>query len=188
MLVATTAEDRLSLYPVMPIRTPAKSNKWRPGLCVAMILFNPPMISAGANQTETPGPWIVVAKIMRNEQDSATGIYLKPGLVVTAAHLTWTGNADLSVHIAGTALPANLVKQGEFEKVDLALFSVDDQKLPKRVARIQTSLCQAPPWPGDPVIVVDQAGATRSHIVAPQILPLEFRSKFWTLIGDVDST
>ena len=91
------------VYPVMPIRTPEKSNKWRPlALCVAMILFIPPMISA--------------------------------------------------------------------------------------VARIQASLCQAPPWPGDPVIVVDQAGATRSHIVAPQILPLEFRSKFWSLIGDVDST
>src|SRR5215813_12544030 len=70
----------------MPIRTSAKSNKWRPiALCLAMILINPPMISAGANQTETPGPWIVAAKIMRNEQDSATGVYLKPGLVVTAA-------------------------------------------------------------------------------------------------------
>src|SRR5262249_22611107 len=128
-------------------------------------------------------------KIM-NEQNAATGIYLKPGFVVTAAHLTanWTGNADLSVHIAGTALPANLVKQGEFEEVDLTLFSVDDQKLPGRVARIQTSLCQAPPWPGDPVIVVDHTGATRSHIVAPQILPFGFRTKFHTLIGDVTST
>ena len=175
----------------MPIRTPEKSNKWRPlALCVAMILFIPPMISAGANQTETPGPWIVTAKIVLNEKlpRSATAIYLKPGLVVTAAHLTPGWAADLSVHIANTALPANLVKQGDVEDVDLSLFSVDDQKLPERVARIQASLCQAPPWPGDPVIVVDQAGATRSHIVAPQILPLEFRSKFWTLIGDVDST
>jgi Trypsin-like peptidase domain len=175
--------------PVMPNRTPAKSNRWRPvTLCLAMILFNPPMIPAGANQTETPGPWIVTAKITRNEQESATAIYLKPGLVVTAAHLTpnWTG--ELSVQIAGAVLPGNLVKQGEFEEVDLSLFSVDDQKLPERVARIQTSLCQAPPWPGDPVIVVDHAGATRSHIVAPQILPLGFRTKFHTLIGDVAST
>ena len=44
----------------MPICILAKSNKWRPlALCLAMILINPPMISAGANQTETPGPWIV---------------------------------------------------------------------------------------------------------------------------------
>ena len=173
----------------MPIRTPEKSNKWRPlALCVAMILFIPSMISAGANQTETPGPWIVTAKIMLNERVSATAIYLKPGLIVTAAHLTVNWTADLSVHIAGTVLPANFVKQGEVEEVDLSLFSVDDQKLPERVARIQTSLCQAPPWPGDPVIVVDYTRATQSHIVAPQILPLEFRSKFWSLIGDVDST
>ena len=158
-------------------------------LCLAMMLFNPPMTSAGANQTETPAPWIVAAKIMRHEQEhSATGVYLKPGLVVTAAHLTVNWTADLTVHIAGTVLPANLVKQGEVEEVDLSLFSVDDQKLPERVARIQTSLCRAPPWPGDPVIVVDQAGATRSHIVAPQILPLGFRTKFHTLIGDVAST
>src|SRR5262249_44961978 len=133
------------LYLVMPIRTRAKSNN-RPLLasCLAMILFNPPMISAGANQTETPGPWIVAAKIMRNEQESATAIYLKPGLVVTAAHLTVNWTADLSVHIVGTVLPANLVKQGEVEEVDLSLFSVDDQKLPERIARTQTSLCQAP--------------------------------------------
>ena len=182
--------ESLSLS-AMSFLTPAKSNdRLLPALCLAMILFNPAMISAGPNQTETPGPWIVVAKIMGNGQHSATGIYLKPGFVVTAAHLTanWAGNADLSVHIAGTALPANLVKQGEFEDVDLTLFSVDDQKLPESVARIQTSLCQAPPWPGDPVIIVDHAGATRSHIVAPQILPFGFRTKFHTLIGDVAST
>src|SRR5262249_4520748 len=104
------------------------------------------------------------------------------------AHLTVNWTADFSVHIAGTALPANLVKQGELEEVDLALFSVDEQKLPERVVRIQASLCKAPPWPGNPIIVVDQTAATRSHIVSPQILPLEFRSKFWSLIGDVDST
>jgi Trypsin-like peptidase domain len=149
------------------------------------------MISAAASQTEPESPWIVVAKITRNEQDSATGIYLKPGLVITAAHLTanWTGDAALSVHIAGTALPANLVKQGEVEEVDLALFSVDEQKLPERIARIQTPLCQAPPWPGDPVIVIDNhKGATRSHIVSPRILPFTSRTKFRTLIGDVAST
>ena len=121
----------------MPIRAPERlnkperSNKWRPlALCAAMILFIPPMISAGANQTGTPDPWIVTAKIMLNERVSATAIYLKPGLVVTAAHLTPGWTDDLSVHIAGTALPATLVKQGDVDDVDLSLFSVDDEKLP----------------------------------------------------------
>src|SRR5205085_8609345 len=102
----------------MPVRTSEKSNRWRPiALCVAMILFIPPMVSAGANQTEAPGPWIVTANIVLNEKvpRSATAIYLTPGLVVTAAHLTPGWTADLSVHIAGTALPANLVKQGDVE-------------------------------------------------------------------------
>jgi Trypsin-like peptidase domain len=163
---------------------------WPLSLCLSMLLCSP-MVSARAGQTEPEEPWVVVAKIMRNEQDSATGIYLKPGLVITAAHLTanWTDNADLSVHIAGTALPAHLVKQGEVEDVDLALFSVDEQKLPERVAQIQTPLCQAPPWPGDQVIVVDiYKGVTRSHIVSPRILPFTSRIKFHTLIGDVAST
>src|SRR5262245_10006212 len=165
--------------------------RWPLSLCLGMFLCSP-MLSARASQTVPEAPWIVVAKIMRNEQDSATGIYLKPGLVITAAHLTanWTGSADLSVHIAGIALPAHLVKQGEVEDVDLALFSVDEQKLPEtRVARIQTPLCQAPPWPGAPVVVVDnEKGTTRSHIVSPQIVPFTSRIKFHTLIGDVAST
>jgi hypothetical protein len=49
-------------------------------------------------------------------------------------------------------------------------------------------LCEAPPWPGDPVIVVDAGHVSRSHIVAPQVLPFTFRSKFSTLIGDVATT
>ena len=80
------------------------------------------------------------------------------------------------------------VKQGVFEDVDLALFSVEQQKLPTSIQGIQASLCRAPAWPGDPVIVVDQAGTTRSHIISPVILPFPLRSKFSTLIADVATT
>jgi hypothetical protein len=180
-----------SLIPAMSIFKAAKTKKWRPLiLCLAMTLFEPPMISPAVGQTETTGPWIVVANIMRNEQHSASGIYLKPGLVITAAHLTahWPGNAELSVRIAGAALPATVLKQGEVEEVDLALFSVDQQKLPESAVKIQTPLCRPPPWPGDPVIVVDHAGATRSHIISPQILPFTLRTKFRSLIADVATT
>ena len=174
---------------MMSIRAPAKPKNWSGlTLCLAMIFFEPPMISARA--TETPDPWIVAPKIMLNEQSSATGVYLKPNLVITAAHVVtnWSGSGDISVRIADTALPATVVKQGEFEDVDLALFSIDEQKLPEWVLRIHTPLCQAPPWPGDPVIVVDQEGATRSHIISAQILPFTFRNKFHALIADVSST
>lgn len=49
-------------------------------------------------------------------------------------------------------------------------------------------LCIAPPWPGDPVILVDAERATRSRIISPHVLPFTMRSRFWTLIADVATT
>jgi hypothetical protein len=49
-------------------------------------------------------------------------------------------------------------------------------------------LCEAPPWPGDPVIVVDARRAAQSHIVSPELLPYTLRTKFSTPIGDVATT
>jgi hypothetical protein len=134
----------------------------------------------------SPPPWIVAASIIRNGGPSGSGVYLKAGLIITAA-LT-DADANMGVHIAGVALPASVVKQGSFEDVDLSLLSVDQEKLPARIRQFQMQLCEAPPWPGDPVIVVDFGKATRSHIISPQVLPYAQRSKFSTLIGDVATT
>jgi hypothetical protein len=49
-------------------------------------------------------------------------------------------------------------------------------------------LCEVPPWPTDPVIVVDARRASQSHIVSPQVLPYTWRTKFSTLIRDVATT
>jgi len=49
-------------------------------------------------------------------------------------------------------------------------------------------LCEGPPWPGDPVIVVDAGHAAQSNIVSPQVLPFTLRNKFSTLIADVATT
>ena len=178
----------------MSILTTAKPKNWRPLIfCMAITLFELSMISARASQTKMPGPepWIVAAQILRNGEYSARAIYLSPGLIITAAHLTanMAATDNISVRIANAALPATLLKQGEFEDVDVALFSLDQQKLPERVERIQMPLCQAPPWPGDPVIVVDGEHATQSHIISPRVLPsASWRIKFQTLIGDVAGT
>jgi S1-C subfamily serine protease len=156
-------------------------------LCIAFSLVQLLLISAGAGRTETPIMWAVPANI-RDGEYSGSGIYLTPGLVITAAHVTagWTGNAE--VYIDGAGFPATRVKQGAFEDVDLALFSVDQQKLRASIQEIQAPLCRAPAWPGDPVIVVDQAGTTHSHIISPVILSFPLRSKFSTLIADVATT
>ena len=115
---------------------------------------------------------------------SGSGAYLWSGLIITAAHLTAL-NASMDARVAGVVLPGKLLKQASAEDVDLSLLLIDEEKLPATVQLPRMRLCEAPPWPGDPVIVVDAAHATRSHIVSPQVLPFTLRNKFSTLIGDV---
>ena len=165
---------------------PAKGNmRFALTLCLVMTLSAPAFSEAA--EKESGAPWIVAASIIRNGGPSGSGVYLKSGLIITAAHLT-AADANMGVRIAGVALPASVVKQGALEDVDLSLLSVDQEKLPARIGPFQMQLCEAPPWPGDPVIVVDDARATRSHIISPQVLPFGLRSKFSTLIGDVATT
>src|SRR5262249_44708569 len=111
----------------MSFLTAAKPKNWRPLIvCLAVTLFELSMISGRASQAKMPGPepWIVAATIVRNGEYSARGIYLSPGLIITAAHLTanTTASDNISVHIANAALPATLLKQGDFEDVDVTFF------------------------------------------------------------------
>jgi S1-C subfamily serine protease len=146
-----------------------------------------PILSEGANRTKSEPPWIATAGIIRNGGQSGSGVYLKSGLIITAAHLTAI-DAEISVRIAGVVLPAKVLKQGSFKDEDLSLLMVDEEKLPRRIELPRMQLCEAPPWPGDPVIVVDARRASRSHIVSPQVLSLGWRTKFSTLIADVATT
>ena len=92
------------------------------------------------------------------------------------------------VRMAGLAMPAKVLKQGSSQGVDLSLLSIDDEKLPANIKPPAMQLCEAPPWPGDPVIIVDAGRITHSRIVSPQVLPYPLRTKFSTLIGDVAGT
>jgi hypothetical protein len=131
--------------------------------------------------------WIAAVRIIKDGSPSGSGVYLTSGLVITAAHLT-SADAKMGVHIAGAALPATVLKQGRLDDVDLTLLKVDEEKLPARISLPRMPLCVAPPWPGDPVLVVDAERATRSRIVAPHVLPFTMRTKFTTLIADVATT
>jgi Trypsin-like peptidase domain len=153
-------------------------------LCLATACFAP-VSSKAAERKESGGPWIATVTIMRNEEQPGSGVYLGSGLIITAAHLTAV-EAKMSVRIAGRALPATVLKQGSAEDIDLSILLVDEQKLPARLPRMQ--LCEAPPWPGDLVTIVDSEHATQSHIISPQVLPFTQRIKFHTLIADVAST
>jgi hypothetical protein len=156
--------------------------------CLTAAALVAPVVSESADRNDSSSrPWIATAEILRNGGHSGSGVYLKSGLIVTAAHLT-SVDASMGARIAGVVLPAKLLKQGSLDDVDLSLLSVDEANLPTSVKLPPMQLCEAPPWPGDPVIVVDAGHATRSYIVSPQVLPFTLRNKFPTLIGDVATT
>jgi hypothetical protein len=116
------------------------------------------------------------------------GIYLGKGLFITAAHVaghTWFTRPKVA--IAGTEYPTKVVKAGDLETIDLTLLSVDENRLPSRLALRRNPLCTQPPWPGEPVITVVPEGTARSRILSPQRLPKDAR-KFDTVIADVART
>jgi trypsin-like peptidase len=156
-------------------------------LFVAAISTQEPLSEARAEESNPINTWAIAA-VLTNGQYTGSAIYLTPDLVITAAHVAggWTG--DIQARIAGTDVPARHLKTGKFEDSDLALFSVDRQKLPASVGQIQASLCAAPAWEGDPVIVVDREWVSRSRIASPMMLDPHYRGKFATLIADIATT
>ena len=117
------------------------------------------------------------------------GVYLGKGLVITAAHVVGSAaQTKPSVRMADMDLPAKAIKEGNFERVDLTLLSIDEQKLPIYLRMRRMSLCEQHPWPGEPVIVAVPEATARSHVMSPQLLPLKFRRKFSTVISDVATT
>jgi hypothetical protein len=100
-------------------------------LCLAVLLLAP-ITPESVHGKEGASPWIATAGIMRDGGQSGSGVYLKSGLVITAAHLT-AFDANMSARIAGVVLPAKVLKQGSLEDVDLSLLVVDYEKLPKSI-------------------------------------------------------
>jgi hypothetical protein len=88
----------------------------------------------------------------------------------------------------GMELPATAIREGNFERVDLTLLSVDEQKLPVYLQMRRMPLCDNKPWPGEPVIVAIPEGTARSHIMLPSLLPAEYQKRFSTVIRDVATT
>ncbi len=117
------------------------------------------------------------------------GIFLGKGLVLTAAHVVgrawWTKPI---VQIAGQDLPAKVVREGAFDKVDLTLLAVDEEKLPVSLRLRRMTLCRPPPFAGEPVFVVIPEATARSRIMSPQLLPADVRERFGTVIRDVATT
>ena len=74
-------------------------------------------------------------------------------------------------------LPAKAIKEGEFERVDLTLLSIDEQKLPIYLQMRRMPLCEKKPRPGEHVIVAVPEETARSHIMSPLSLPFSVPKK-----------
>src|SRR5262249_43297240 len=121
-------------------------------------------------------------------QSSRTGrgVYLGKGLVITAQHVVGSAaRTKPSVRIAGMDLPAHAIREGNFERVDLTLLSVDEQKLPIYLRMRRMSLCENHPWPAEPVIVAVPELTARSHVGSPALLAPNIQRRFSTVIRDV---
>jgi Trypsin-like peptidase domain len=117
------------------------------------------------------------------------GVYLGKGLVITAQHVVGSAaRTKPNVRIGGLDLPAHAIREGNSERVDLTLLSVDQQKLPIYLQMRRMPLCENAPWPGEPVIVAIPEGTARSHIMLPALLPANLRERFSTVIRDVATT
>jgi hypothetical protein len=118
------------------------------------------------------------------------GIYLGNGMIITAAHVVgrWPFFTNLRVFIAGQNLRARVIKEGSPERVDLALLSVDKAHLPISLRLRRNPLCKGTLIPGTNVVVVVPERTARSRIISPQLIAPQFRTRFKSLISNVEGS
>ena len=122
----------------------------------------------------------VVKTAPLEKQFTGYGIYLGHGLVITAAHVVghWPGITNPRVLVAGLDLPAKVIKEGSFETTDLALLSVDKERLPVSLRLRRNPLCNQPPQVGTNVVIVYPDRTVRSKIISPFMIPPQYQAKF----------
>ena len=156
--------------------------------CFALVL----MASVRAGYAQVPDDALLVyaVSIHRTPIQSwpGVGIYLGKGLFITAAHVVGTGWLTRpKVAIGGQEYPTLIVKEGSLDTTDLTLLSVDESRLPLRLSLRRNPLCSNAPTAGESIITVIPGATARSHVMAPERLPINVR-KFNTVIADVATT
>ena len=124
----------------------------------------------------------VVKTAPLEKQFTGFGIYLKDGIVITAAHVVggWPELTNPRVLVAGLDLPAKVIKQGSFEAKDLALLSIDKDRLPISLRLRRDPLCKEPAGVGTNVVIVYPKRTVRSRIISSLFIPTQYRSRFGT--------
>jgi len=128
----------------------------------------------------------VVKKAPLEKEFTGYGIYLGKGKVLTAAHVV--GNWPVLTHprvlVAGLDLPAEVLKQGSVDQIDLALLSVDEAQLPVSLRLRRNPICKALPPVGLKVAVIYPDRSVPSRIVSPMQIAPKYRAKLSSLISE----
>jgi len=149
---------------------------WR-ALCIAVLAAMATGASCGAQTAdETLKAFAVhVARTPLPDWGAGAGIYLGDGLVLTAAHVVGQSWLTRPRVITGAATyTARAVKEGQFERTDLTLLTVEGP-IPQRLALRHLSLCGADSRPGEEVVSVTPETTVRTKIVPPGQLPPDAR-------------
>ena len=120
----------------------------------------------------------------------AYGIYLGNGTVLTAAHVVgrYPIYSNPRVLIAGQTLSAKVIKEGSPEQTDLALLSVDQERLPVSLRLRRSPLCKERLQVGRDVIIVYPERTVRSKIISPLLIAPQYRAKNGALINEPEGS
>lgn len=112
------------------------------------------------------------------------GIYLGQGTVITAAHVVgnWPSLTRPTVRVAGRDFTTTVLKEGSFQKTDLALLGVDEAALPGTLQLRRNPLCKAAPRAGMQVVNVMPRQVSRTHVISPLSIAPGLRRRYSTLI------
>src|SRR5262245_19968156 len=118
------------------------------------------------------------------------GIYLGNGVILTAAHVLGRLSNYTKPHviIAGQDLPANILAQSSADEIDLALLSVDQERLPVSLRLRRNPLCRGAVQVRSNVVVVYPERTARSRIMSPLQIAPQLRGKFSTLIDEAQGS
>lgn len=111
-----------------------------------------------------------------------SGVFLGRGLVLTAAHVVSVdpGNRQVTVLLDGRRVDGVLVRDGQAQKLDLALIRLKDEDLsPQRRDQPLVPVCPANPEPSQPVTVVAM-GQSVTAFTIPKGLTSDGREESWT--------
>ncbi len=132
----------------------------------------------------------VVHKVPSKSRFIGYGIYLGQGLVLTAAHVVgrWPLYTNPRVLIGGLDLSANVIREGFPDQTDLALISVDQERLPISLRLRRTSLCKETFPVGTNISIVYPEQTRRTRLISPLQIPPQYRMKLHSLIDEPEGS